>query len=209
MKRLFCILGLFYCLNGLAYSNKIVGDTSVFSLSSRDVEIQYLLELNWYSENSNSKQSFPLSEEVLKNETSNALLEVVVFEEAKSFAVVSLGANELQSQIELIKQNLQKSPNVAYWNSLEVSEAELKEIAEKKLRAKKFIQFKRRSSDVAVSDIEAQKYYDDNKARLGKLSFEVLKERIKLSLRSEQSDARLKEWFEGLRRKYKVRNNLL
>lgn len=191
-----------------AYSNKVLGEAGTQVITQRDVEIQYMLELHWYSDLKN-QASFPLTADVLKDETSNTLLETIVFEEAKSFAVAKLSDNELESQVQLIKQYLRKSPVLSYWNSLEVSEKEFKDFCEKKLRAKKFIQFKRRSSDVAISDAEAETYFNENKNKFAKAKFADFKERIKLFLRTEQADLRLRDWFESLRRKYKVRNLLL
>ena len=91
---------------------------------------------------------------------------------------------------------------------LEVQPAETKKAIQRKLRAKKFIRFKADSSVVPVTNTEAREYFDNNRLKFGDLPFENFKENIKAYLSRQQVEQRLRDWFEVLQNKYKVKNAL-
>jgi hypothetical protein len=64
------------------------------------------------------------------------------------------------------------------------------------------------SASLAISDSQAEEYYKKNKFKFDNVPFEGLKENIKAFLRKKQVDERLREWFEVLKIKYGIRNQL-
>ena len=89
---------------------------------------------------------------------------------------------------------------------MKVTGVELRAQIKRKLQAKKFINFKADSSVVPVTDEEAERYFKENRSKFGAMPFENFKENIKTFLARQQVDRRLRDWFEVLRNKYKVRN---
>ena len=91
-------------------------------------------------------------------------------------------------------------------SSLSYSSIDLLEINGYRSRfSEKFIQFKTDSSLVPVTDEEAKAYFEKNKGRFGNLPFERFKVNIKRFLIRRQVDSRLKDWFDVLQRKYKIK----
>lgn len=147
----------------------------------------------------------PKSKEFLR-ETTAVLLEWAIYLEAESFATSTVTRAERASAIRIVKSKLK---NQKKWRALRLESHELESLVERKLRAKKFIQFKVESSAVPVSDAEARQYFETNRLKFENLPFESFKETIRTYLSRQQVDRRLKDWFELLQVKYKVRNYLV
>ncbi len=165
-------------------------------LTLRELEINKLIErvLQPYS---GQKKELEFEQHV-----NAVLIEWVVYLEAKSFGVTNVTSAEVKFAVNKINQAYQKS---GVWRDWEVGAKELNEMTERKLIAKKFIQFKTDSSLVPVTDEEAKEYFEKNKGRFGNLPFERFKVNIKRFLIRRQVDSRLKDWFDVLQRKYKIK----
>lgn len=183
------------------------GSVKKEAVTSREVNIQFIIEQILY-EGGRKVVALPLKEKALKKEVSTLLLEKIIYLEAISFQVAEVPKNELRQMRSLFLKNLKKSSYLKHWNSMDVGKNELNVLLVQKLRTKKFIDFKRKSSEVAISNQEAKEYYDRNQRKFGSLSFDSLKENIKNYLKQEQSSKRLSAWFQNLRVKYEVRNFL-
>lgn len=146
-----------------------------------------------------------LGDPAFMGEVTALLLEVVVNKEAESFSVAKVSEEELQQSVRKIEKLFEGK---TYWESLEVSPAELKRYVFQKLTAKAFIQFKTNSMMGVVSDAEALAYYEKNRLKFGDLPFPTFKENIKTFLAQQQLEERSRTWFEIIKRKYKVRNIL-
>ena len=166
-------------------------------LTLRELEINSMVERALWPIDSKSAKKLDFAQE-----TNAVLIEWVVFLEAKSFAVTTLTKTEVDKSIE--KVNKYYSRNVK-WAGWEVSGVELRRMLERKLTAKKFIRFKTDSSLVPVTDEDALLYYQKNRGRFGNLPFETFKENIKRFLIKQQVDARLRDWFDVLQRKYQIK----
>lgn len=133
------------------------------------------------------------------------LLEWVVHLEAKNMVVAEVAAAEMASSESQVKSRLLKNEE---WKSLKVTERELEGVLRRKLQAKKFIRFRADSSVVPISDMEAQRYFEQNRLKFGALPFDNFRAQIRSFLAKQQVEKRLRDWFEVLQAKYQVRNFL-
>lgn len=129
------------------------------------------------------------------------MLEHVVAQEAENFSVAELGQDELIEKLRQLQDLLKGS---LAWSRLEVSDRELEVFMSRKLRTSRFLKFKSESVGVQVSDSEALSYFEKNRVKFGPLPFENFKSGIKEYLAQEQLSEKLKDWFEVLKRKYRV-----
>lgn len=181
-----------------------VGQVKEHVVTSREVLINQALELSLFPANKNKLQVEVESQGFAK-EVGNILLEWMVFMEAKSVSADPPPVKEISLAIDKAKASLNQKDE---WRRLKVTAAEMQLAVERKLTAQKFIQFKVDTSVVPVTDTEAEKYFETNRARFGNLPFEKFKDNIKTFLNRQQVDQRLKDWFEVLQAKYSVRNFL-
>lgn len=186
--------------------SKIVGElgTTKYFLTSREVQINnFLGEL--LSQMNGSKKAvkvLSIQDKDFPNQTSDVLLEWAIYKEALDFES-NLKSIDLQKELKYVLDNSKQVPG---WTALEVSSEELKQILERKILVRRFMQLKSDSSKIPVSDAEAEIYFLKNKSKFGNLPFESFRDNIKSFLQNSQTDQRLKNWYEVLNRKYKVRN---
>ena len=185
--------------------SQAVGLVGAQVVTSREVQINYVVEQVLYKGIRPNKeiQKLGFKSSRFPGEVTNVLLEWVVHFEAQSFSVATLTESEIKTAIANVNR---KSQVLNSWKLLEVGRQELRDIVERKLRAKSFIRFKASSSVVPVTDVEAKIYYEKNRVKFGTEPFESFKSNIKTFLSKQQVDRRLKDWFEVLQRKYNVRN---
>jgi hypothetical protein len=122
--------------------------------------------------------------------------------EAENFSVGQMTTAEVQSAMAQVKSMV---AGWAPWKDLEVSNVELEQMMTRKLKARRFLKFKTETSGVHVRDDEARAYYEKNRVKFGNLPFEQFKHQIKEYLSQELLQERLKDWFEILKRKYRVK----
>ncbi|MEZ0392275.1 MAG: hypothetical protein ACAH59_08675 [Pseudobdellovibrionaceae bacterium] len=130
------------------------------------------------------------------------LLEIVVQLEAENFSIGTVSNEDVSSLEKHLEVQVKGWPA---WKELEISSAEIQMLIKRKLRAKNFLKFKMESSGVQISDEEAKAFYDKNRVKFGSLPFSQFKGSIKEVLAQEQLQEKLKDWFEILKRKYRVR----
>jgi hypothetical protein len=173
-------------------------------LTSRGVQIQNLLELVLYGQATKDKlKNLPVDSKAFAKSVQDALLEAVVALEAQNFNVVQLSPEEIAAAEKKATQALKGVPA---WKELRVSPKEFSEGVRRKLQAKKFVAFRAQSSILPVTDVEAQKYFNENRLKFGNLPFENFKENIKSYLSRAQVERRLKDWYDLLTNKYQVKN---
>lgn len=149
-----------------------------------------------------AKDSGPSSDP--KKERAALLLEAAVARESESFSVISADSDEVSQLAAKTRQHLQSR---ADWRKLEYSETEIKDLAFRKMSARSLIKLKSESMKSSISDLEAQKYFDENRSKFGTMPFSSFREQIKRVLAQQQLDERLRSWFEIVRRKYQVRDD--
>lgn len=180
-------------------------------ITSREVITSYILEKA--TENklpaANSQQKIDRGQwllqegaEPFQKHLAQVILEQVIQLEAENFSVGQVSRSELEA----FQKHLQEAvAGWEPWTKLEVSPAEVEKMILRKLRAKNFLQFKMETSGVQISDDEAKQYFEKNRVKFGNLPFAQFKDGIKEVLAQEQLQEKLKDWFEILKRKYRVK----
>lgn len=173
-------------------------------ITSREVQIQNLLEAALYDKTPRAKfKLLSIDSKAFNKATQDTLLETVVALEAQNFNVIQLSPEEVH---EAEKRSFKLFKDDKIWKSLQVSPHELEKGLRRKIQAKKFIEFRRQSSVLPVTDNEAQRYFNENRLKFGTLPFENFKENIKSYLSRAQVERRLKDWYDVLLNKYQVKN---
>ncbi len=185
-----------------AVTIRAVGLVGDMTLTSRQVLMSALLEKVSKSDGSLSLSGFDESSAEFEEWLSETLFEVVVEKEAENFSVAQVKEDEIMDQIEKLNPTIK---NNSEWNSLEPMPEELKMIIIRKLRVKKFVKFKTESLAPVVTDQDVKEYYVRNRQKFGDSDFEGQKDSIRSFLKKEKQDMRLKEWFEQLNAKYRIR----
>lgn len=181
------------------------GKVANVAMTTRQVAMHSLVENALGRENQVALDLAQTKSREFIRETTAALVESAVFLEAQAFSAALIKPDELQIARKKVLAKLRTNRN---WKSLEVSETELTQLLERKLRAKKFIQFKVDSSAIPISDKELRDYYESNRVRFDDQPFEKHKDNIRAYLNRAQVDRRVKDWFDLLHAKYKIRNFL-
>ena len=187
--------------------SQTVGQVGDRVLTSREVQISTAIDQALFpqKEKAPAFRELHLGDSAMAGEVTAVLLEVVVHREADNFSVAKITEEQIQENFRKVERALEGK---SFWQSLEVSPAEVKKFVAQKLTAKAFIQFKTNSMTGVVSDSEALAYYEKNRLKFGELPFASFKENIKSFLSQQQLEERTRAWFEIIKRKYKVRNVL-
>lgn len=181
----------------------MVGDKIV---TSREVQVSAILEKVIEKAKSDYVPTeMKISDPKFAVELNALLLETVIAQEAASFNVGQVSANEEKAMLERVEKTLKGKSS---WDALEVGSLELKRMLSQKLLAKSFLKYKTESMAGIITDQEAQAYYDKNRVKFGSMPFASFRENIKSFLSQQQLQERLRAWFEVIKRKYKVRNLL-
>ncbi len=182
--------------------SKVVGKVGDYALTSREVIGGLFLEKALFPEIKSELVENVSAPEFVPQVTS-ALIEKVVSLEAENFALANITDEEKKEALNKTKKNLS---NVRTWNKLAFTEAELQDFLLRKLRSKKFLKYKTEAASLTVSEFEIKDYFEKNRYKFGNLPLESFKDSIRQYLIQKQSEDRLREWFEVLRKKYQVRN---
>lgn len=181
------------------------GKVANVAMTTRQVAMHSLVENAMGRENQANLDLGRTQSREFVRETTATLLEAAVYLEAQAFSAALIKPEEVRLARKKILAKLRNNRN---WKSLEVSEREFTELLDHKLRAKKFIQFKVDSSAIPISEKEMKDYYESNRVRFDDQPYEKHKDNIRAYLNRAQVDRRLKDWFELLQAKYKIRNFL-
>ena len=143
------------------------------------------------------------TEKTFPGEVTAILDEWIVYLEAKSLSSQPPTRIDVASAIKNVHEFWATKPG---WAALEVSSEELRDAVERKLIAKDFEKLKSDPELSPVSDEDALSYFRKNRLRFGSLPFSTFKDSIKAFLIKSQTERRLAEWRDVLRRKYRARN---
>ncbi len=216
---LFFAIGLSSGAFGLSkVQSATLAQVGSYVVTSRDVEISSLME-QWFllakkndklkdkskdsSEKNNKKDlTLDIKSSDFQKQVNLVIAELLVMSEAENFSVAQTSTAEIQKVSSSFTEEMKNRPE---WTRLEVSPTELEQNIGRHLRAKEFLKFKTESMGMQVSDEEAKKFYDQDKGRFNNLPFENFKESIKEYLITRDVQAKMKDWFDVLRKKYKVK----
>lgn len=144
-----------------------------------------------------------LDSKAFGDEASATLMDFAISMEAKNFQAVPVERKEMALAWDRLYRGFKNSEELKRY---QYSEREFRELLAITLQARKFISFKAESSTMPITDVEARNYFEQNRSRFGNLPFENFRDTIKGFLAKGQVEGRLREWFEGLQGKYRVRN---
>jgi hypothetical protein len=206
--KLLSILGgvIGWCLLGLAAPtvvSKVVGRVGDYYLTSREVIASRWLEKTLFPDPKSPNVSESLGTAEFSNQVTSAILEKVVSVEAESFSVAAVTDEEIKNSTSKAMKGLETNKN---WEKLAISNAEIQNLIARKIRSKKFLKYKTDAAVLTVTDFEVKEYYEKSRYKFGNLPLESFKENIRQFLIQRQTEDRLREWFEVLRKKYQVRN---
>lgn len=137
-----------------------------------------------------------------KQAASALMLEKMMAQEAASFSLVDVS----EKKVSLDSVALVNHYGVlSEFRELEYKKSEVERLLARKKQAQEFLRFKTESAGVVISDDEAKAYYEKNRLKFGSLPFSQFKDSIKDVLAKQRLEERLKDWFEVLKRKYRVR----
>lgn len=175
---------------------KVVGKSKEHVLTSREVEINQILETILF----NQKTLPPISIYI-----DQVLLEWAIYKEAQIFAINKMSATQITAMIKEFKSKIQSHKALqAKWMKLKVLNSEMRTLIERKWRAKKFMEFKQQSSLAPIIDEEALKYYQKQKEQYEEKDFSQVSKSIKKQLSQERAQKRLQQWHQDLKAKYKL-----
>ena len=180
--------------------SRYVGKVSERAVTSREVEINFHVEKLMFPKTA-PKVWRDAGEAGYQRAVDGVLIEWAVFLESKQFATIKVPDQGVAKALKELRRQMRKS---ALWRRLQPSDDELKGVIERKLRAKDFIQFRAKSSQLRVTDFDAQQYFRRNPDRFRGLDFEDYKEQIKSLLKKRELEQQLVQWFRVLQTKYKV-----
>ncbi|MFK8139369.1 MAG: hypothetical protein AB8E15_13495 [Bdellovibrionales bacterium] len=165
-------------------------------VSTRDLEAYKILESILKSDS----KILVLSQ---KDLLENLALNKIVYAEAEQFNLGPASSREINNLKSQFFKGLKASKLETRWNQLAITRRELSDLVAQSARTTNFIKMKKQSSQVLVSENQIRSYFEKNrKIYPGELN------EYRLSIRSvigrEQGEARLAEWYQILRQKYKV-----
>jgi hypothetical protein len=181
-----------------------VGQVGGYVITSREVVIAGVVEKWLMNPNAKNKNNWIMSvnSTEFKQALTQVMLEKVVVLEAENFSVAQVTPDEIQKNVVRMSEDLK---DWSEWKKLEVSNLELDNQFQRHMRAKAFLKFKTESTGVRVNEEEARQYFEKNHVRFGNVPFAQFKESIRDYLTQKQQEDRLRDWFEVLKRKYRVR----
>ena len=184
---------------------RVVGEVDDHFVTSREVRISDAIEQALDGKPA-SPEGFRIlngNEKTFPSEVGRVLDQWIVRLEAKSLSNDPVGKSEVARGVGVVQEKWGGSKN---WNDLEVGTEELRQMVELQLTARSFEKLKSDPQMTPVSDDDALTYYKKNRLRFGSVPFSQFNDNIKDFLVKQQTERRLAEWHEILRRKYKVRN---
>ncbi len=200
---MFLFLFSFHLSPAKTIVNRGVGQVGDHFLTSREVQISQAIESVVFQ---NQRVELDISSAQFSQSVTATLIEWVVSNEAENFSIAEVNLDDLQNKMNEFDKQVGLNGGWKYWKSLDVKPDEVKMTLQRKLRSKNFLQFKTQSSGVAVTDSEARDYFNRNRLKFGNLPFESFRENIKTFLAKQILEERIRDWFESLKAKYRVRN---
>jgi hypothetical protein len=175
-------------------------------VTTREVLINSLIEDVLYRPKApRAIHAVSMKDRAYLRETSAVLLEWAIYYDGKTEKQVNISDKEVDLAIKRAEKTLRKNQA---WQEAMVESSELRDVIIRKLKVKSLIDAHMALFTPVITDSDAKNYFEENKYKFSNLQFESLRPNIKAFLQKEQSDERMREWFELLQIKYKVRNFL-
>jgi hypothetical protein len=191
---------------------RAVGQVGEQIVTSRDVILSGVVEQWLYAIQDRPSETLRRAEKEswfvaidtagFRDQVSRVMIDLMINLEAENFAVAEVNQLDLQKYSTRLMIDFALMPSWRQW-APEISEVQL--ILKRKLRSRAFLEFKSEGSSQMVTDEEAKTYFEANRGKFGPYPFEQFRKSIKEVLARDKVDQKLKEWFEVLKKKYRVR----
>lgn len=191
---------------------RAVGQVGDQILTSRDVILSGVVEQWLYAIQDRPSETLRRAEKEswfltldspgFRDQVSRVMIDLMINLEAENFAVAEVNQLDLQKYSTRLMIDFAILPQWKQW-APDIAEVQL--ILKRKLRSRAFLEFKSEGSSQMVTDEEARAYFEANRAKFGPYPFDQFKKSIKEVLARDKTDQKLKEWFEVLKKKYRVR----
>lgn len=191
---------------------RAVGQVGDQVISSRDVILSGVIEQWLYAIQDRPSETLRRSEKEswflkldtpeFRDQLSRVMIDLMINLEAENFAVAEVSQLDLQRYSTRLMIDFAIVPAWRAWDP-QIGEVQL--ILKRKLRSRAFLEFKSEGSNQLVTDEEAKTYFEAHRSKFGPYPFDQFRKSIKEVLAREKTDQKLKEWFEVLKKKYRVR----
>ena len=187
--------------------SRTVGQVLNQVMTSRDVLASYYVDEFLFKKDNASIKELSLKDPLFDKQLSALLFEWTIYLESQGFDLSVVPRVKVLDALKMVQLKGQKQ---ASWRKLQMSRGEIEELLIRKLQAKKFIHFRSESLKLPVAENEARDYFDSHVDKFRNMAYEDIKEKIKAFLQENSSrrTEKLKEWFEILRIKYKVKKHM-
>ncbi len=202
---IFFIFFIFINTNAAGFENQVVASVSKDPVSFRKVKLDILLEGLIYGANAPKLETLEVQSQRFQGELNRYLLERVVYLESKSFSLVQVSQKEVDDVFKKVMTKVEANSTLKNdWSTIDAETAEIKEIILQKLASQKFVAFKSKSSILPITESEAYNHFQASKTKYPGKDFKDVKEVIKKNLSRAQSEERLNDWYDLLKKKYDV-----
>lgn len=192
--------------------SRAVGQVADHVITSREVILSGVIERYMYALQDRPAEAFRREEKLswfLKNDSedfraqlSRVMLDIMVNIEAETLSVAEVKESDVQLKTTRFMIDF---AGFSEWKKLGPTKEEVQRLVRRKLRSRAFLQFKTETSGALVSDDEAHAYFEKNRMRFGNYPFQQFRNTIKEVLAQQRLESRLKDWFEILKKKHRVR----
>lgn len=192
--------------------SRAVGQVAEHVITSREVILSGVIERWMYALQDRPSEAFRREEKLswfLKTDSedfraqlSRVMLDIMVNLEAETLSVADVNDNDVQLKATRFMIDF---AGFQEWKKLGPTKDEIQKLVRRKLRSRAFLQFKTETSGALVSDDEAHAYFEKNRLRFGNYPFQQFRNTIKEVLAQQRLESRLKDWFEILKKKHRVR----
>ena len=167
-------------------------------ISQRDILVSAYMNIAMDSQKKLPAQ-LALTPSEISKELNNLLVELMVDQETP---FISPDETEKKS-LETLWKRLSTEP---FAQKVSLKEKDVETIYLRKKRVGSFIDLKISTLVQTPSPEEIKSYFERNKSKFGNTPLDQVSDNIKTFLMQNQRDAKLKAWYEGLRKKYRAQN---
>lgn len=192
--------------------SRAVGQVADHVITSREVILSGVIERWMYALQDRPSEMFRRDEKLswflkpdsedFRAQLSRVMLDIMVTLEAESLSVAEIQENDVNLKATRFMIDF---AGFSEWKKLGPTKDEVQKLVRRKLRSRAFLQFKTETSGALVSDDEAHAYFEKNRMRFGNYPFQQFRNTIKEVLAQQRLESRLKDWFEILKKKHRVR----
>ncbi len=137
-----------------------------------------------------------------KKQLNSNMLEALVEAESDQFDVAKVDEDLLKTRTAAILPAIRGSP---LWSPSQAQEKEILKLLRRKMRAQKYFQLMSEKALTTPSESEIKEYFDKNRIRFGNRPIAEFRENIVDFLTQRKQEEKLRNHFEALKKKHRLR----